>query len=294
MVQPLLLLIGDVGQLAAFLGGLFRLLVHTLDKIVGIYHCPLAGLHLAFGKFHHAVGKVVDLVRPGKSQFLQDELEDLEVVVLLVAHDIHVGIQVVFGKPALGRAQVLGDIDRGTVAAEDELAVQAVAREVAPDGAVGLAEEDTLVQSLLDQFLAQEVRLGLMVHLVEGDAQGGVGLVEAGIHPAVHHGPERPDVGIVLLPLHEHLVGLFQGGGGLLGLVLGHALFHQLLDLGLVHLVEGHVAVAHQVVALDAGGFRGLSLELLLPGQHGLADMDTAVVHDRGLDDLVAAGLEET
>ena len=150
-----------------------------------------------------------------------------------------------------------------------------------------------VVQSLLDQFLAQEVGLGLMVHLVEGDAQGGVGLVETGIDPAVHHGPQGADLRILLLPLDEHLVGLLQGRGGLLGLVLGHPLLHELLDLGLVHLVEGHVAVAHEVVALDAGGFRGLALELLLPGQHGLADVDAAVVDDRGLDDLVAAGLQQ-
>ena len=132
-----------------------------------------------------------------------------------------------------------------------------------------------------------------MVHLVKRDAQGGICLVETGIDPTVHHRPQGADLRILLLPLDEHLVGFLQGRGGFLGLILGHPLLHELLDLSLVQLVEGHIAVAHKVVALDARGFRGLALELLLPCQHGLADVDAAVVDDRGLDDLVAAGFQQ-
>ena len=56
VVQPFLLFLADVRELAAFLGGLLRLLVHALDEVVGIDDGSLAGLHLAFRELHHAVG----------------------------------------------------------------------------------------------------------------------------------------------------------------------------------------------------------------------------------------------
>ena len=58
-------------------------------------------------------------------------------------------------------------------------------------------------------------------------------------------------------------------------------------------LVEGHIEVADKVVALLAGLFGGYALAPLLPCQHGLADMDAAVVYDIGFDHLVAVGLED-
>ena len=72
-------------------------------------------------------------------------------VVLLVSDDIDMGIQAVGGEAALRRAEVLRDIDGSAVAAEDQLAVQSVGRQVAPDGTVGLPLEDALIQALLHQ-----------------------------------------------------------------------------------------------------------------------------------------------
>ena len=67
-------------------------------------------------------------------------------------------------------------------------------------------------------------------------------------------------------------------------------------DLGMLLLQLGvcHVAVAHQMVALDAGALRGGPVEQLLPGVHRLADVHSAVVHQRGLDDLIAGSLQES
>ncbi len=132
---------------------------------------------------------MVDLGSPGEAELSQDELEHLEVVVLLVAHHIDVGIQMVGIETALGGAQVLGDVHGGAVPTKYELAVQPVGREVAPHRTVRVRDKDTFLQALLYQFLAQEVSLRFMVHLVEGDAQGGVGFVKTLVHPAVHHLP---------------------------------------------------------------------------------------------------------
>ena len=84
---------------------------------------------------------------------------------------------------------------------------------------------------------------------------------------------------------------LLDEGSLLLGLLLVHALSHELLYLLAVVLVEGHVVVADKVVTLLAVGFGGLAVAVLLPCQHALADVYAAVVHDVGLHHTVAVGL---
>ena len=79
----------------------------------------------------------------------------------------------------------------------------------------------------------------------------------------------------------------------LLGLLLALALGHELLDLGLVVLVELDVVLAHQVVALHARRGGRLAAAVELPCQHRLADVDATVIDQVGLDDRVAVGLED-
>ena len=84
-------------------------------------------------------------------------------------------------------------------------------------------------------------------------------------------------------------------------LLLCSLFFHALSDvllcefvaLCLVVLVESHVVVADEVVALLARRLRSLAVAPLLPCQHRLADMDTAVVHDVSLNNLVAIGCND-
>ena len=94
-------------------------------------------------------------------------------------------------------------------------------------------------------------------------------------------------------------MGLDDEGGFGFGTVLGcffvHALGDELrLEFGhllAICLVEGYVIVADEVVALLAARGGRFTVAKLLPGQHGLADMDAAVVDDVGLDHAVAVGL---
>ena len=116
----------------------------------------------------------------------------------------------------------------------------------------------------------------LIVGLVEADAEGTVGLVESVEHPSVHLLPKRTHLGIPLLPLHQHLM---------------HIVDH--LGMLLLHLRVGHVAIAHQMISLDAGALRGSPVEELLPRVHALADVHAAVIHQRRFDHLVAASREQ-
>ncbi len=60
----------------------------------------------------------------------------------------------------------------------------------------------------------------------------------------------------------------------------------------LFHLGILDIAVAHQMVSLLARAFRSGSVETFLPSVHTLADMHTAVIDKRSLDDVIAGRLE--
>ena len=88
-------------------------------------------------------------------------------------------------------------------------------------------------------------------------------------------------------------MGLLQGWGLLLGLVLGHSAGNKLVNFLLVDIVECHIAVAYEVVALLAGILRGNTVAFLQPGEHRLADMHSPVIDKGDLHHIVAAGLEK-
>ena len=77
----------------------------------------------------------------------------------------------------------------------------------------------------------------------------------------------------------------------MLGLLLVHALSHKFLDLLAVVLVEGHIIVADEMVALLTRRLWCLTVAIFQPGEHRLTDVDTTVVHDIGLYHLVTVGL---
>ena len=220
-------------------------------------------------------------------------------VVLLVAHYVDHLVDGEVVEAHLGCADVLGHVDAGAVGTEQELLVEALAGEVGPNRVVVLAEEEALGKTFLHLLLAYEIGVRLIVYLVEAYAESLVGLVESGIYPVVHLFPESAHLGVVLLPLHEHLVSLLDERRLLLGLLLSRLLVHALchvLGLKLIHLlavvlVESHVVVADEMVALLAAGLRSLAVAILQPCEHRLADVYASVVDDVGLNHLVAVGL---
>ena len=292
--EPGLLLVAEAVQLAQLLPGLAGLLHHLVHQVVGVHHGALSALHLPAGQVHHAVAQVEELLGPGVPELLQDQEQHLEVVVLLVAHGVHHAGEVRELPEALdGRADVLRHVHRRAVAPQQQLLVQPVAGEVAPHAAIVLAEEDALLQALQHLVPAQLVGVALVVQPVEVDPHAGVGGVEALVHPAVHGLPEIHHLRVAGLPLAEHLLGGQQDRGLLLGLLLGHATGHQLLHLGLEGLVEGHVVLPDQLVALQPAAFRRFAVAEALPGEHALADVDAPVVDHLHLHHLVPGGLQD-
>ena len=284
---------GGVVQLAQFARHLHGGRYHIFNQVVGIHDRSFARLHFSFGQFHHAVGEVEDVVAPCLvAELFQYEFEDLEVVILLVAHHVDEFVEAVVLETAVGRAEVLRHVDRGAVAAQQQLFVQPVGGEVYPHRVVGTAVEDPFAESLFHQLLAQQVGLRFVIGLVEVDAQRGVGFVEAVVHPAVHGLPQGIGFRLFRLPAAQHLLRLAHDGSIALRLFLALALCDELSDLLLVVAVEFHVVFSYQMVALHAARGGRFPTAELLPCQHAFADVDAAVVHEVGLDDPVAARLQ--
>ena len=282
-------------QLATgFLGGVD----HLFHQVVSIDYRTLTALHLAFGQFHHTIGEVYQALAPLKAQTVEQDGQHLEVIVLLVAHHVDHLVDGIVGETLFGRTDVLRHVDRRTVSTEQQLVVEAFAREVGPHGTVFLAVEKTFLQSFEHFLLAFQVCVRFVVYLVEADAHHLVSFVEAGIYPVVHLLPQGTYFRVTSLPLHEHLAGFLHQGRFSFGLSLGfflvHAfgliLGHQLLHFSLEVFVESHVVVTNEVVTLFAARLGRLAVAILQPRQHRLADVDTAVVHDVGFHHTVAVG----
>ncbi len=133
-------------------------------------------------------------------------------IVLLIAHDINHLVDGIVLKAELGCADVLCHVDRGAVAAEQELVIKTLAGEVGPYGAILLAIHLAGGESFEHLVLALEIGLALVVNLVEIHPHALVGLVKTGVDPLVHSLPEGTYFGVFLFPFHEHLAGLFHEG----------------------------------------------------------------------------------
>ena len=170
------------------------------------------------------------------------------------------------------------------------LAVLALAnglRNVHAHGAVLGLEEHALLKPLQNLVLALQVGLALEIELVERNARPVVCDLHAVERPLVHHLPKLSRLLVAGLPLSEHLLRHLLGfrvGG--LGLSL----------LALQIFVEFDVALADEVVALHAKAFRGVAVLLVeeLVGEHGLADVDSAVVDEVHLEDFSSGLLEDS
>ena len=167
--------------------------------------------------------------------------------------------------------------------------VESVGGQVGPHRSVVLAVHLAGGEPFEHLLLAFEVGLALVVDLVEAHSHAAVGLVESVVDPAVHRLPEGAHLGIPGFPFAQHGAGLLHQGRCGFGLLLGHAFLHEVGHFGLEMLVEEHVEVADEMVALLAGLLGGDTVAPLLPGEHRLADVYAAVVDDVGLHHAVAA-----
>ncbi len=157
----------EVVELAELLAHAAGLAHHLVDQVVGIHHGAFAALHLAAGQVHHAVAQVEELIGPGEAELLQDDEQDLEVVVLLVAHRVDE-----LERPGYSSKRLIA-VPMSCVMytlvpsrRSSTFLIKALGGVVHPHGAILLVEH-TLLQALQHIVLAQHVGLALVVVLVE-------------------------------------------------------------------------------------------------------------------------------
>ena len=212
-------------------------------------------------------------------------------VVLFVAHNIYHLVYGVVLVAHLCRTDVLCHIYAGAVGAEQQFLVETFVSQVSPYRVVLMSFEESFLQSFLHLRLTLQVSLAFVVYLVEAYAESFVCLVEAGIYPVVHLLPQSAHLGVVLFPLHQHVVSLLNQRSLLFCLFFVHALAHKFFHFLAVVLVEGYVVVADEVVALLAAALWSLSVAPFLPGEHRLTDVNTSVVNYVCLHHAVAVSL---
>ena len=233
-----------------------------------------------------------EILAPLEAQLVEQDAEHLEVIVLLVAHNIDHLVDGIVLETQFGGTYILRHIDTCAVGTEKELLVETFLGEVCPHTSVFSTIEEAFLEAFLHFLLAFEIGFALVVYLVEADAQSLVGLVETCINPLVHPFPKSPHFRVVLLPFHQHFVGFLDERSLHLCLFLVHTLLlHKLAHFLAIVLIEGHVVITNEMVALLARRFRCFAVSPLQPSQHRLADVDASIVHDIRLNHLISIGL---
>ena len=245
------LILGYAFEFVDFVSRKFlRICNHRGNQVVGIHHSAFPTLHLTVWKFHHSVGEMNEILAPLETQLVEQDAEDLEVIVLFVAHNINHLVDGIVLETQFGSSYVLRHIDTRTVGTEQELFVETFAGEVCPHTSIRTTIEEAFCETFLNLFLALQIRFALVINLVERDAKSLVSLVETCINPFVHLLPKTTNFRVVLLPFHKHFVSFLDERSLLLSLLFVHSLFHKLTNLVAIVLVEGYIVIANQMVTL--------------------------------------------
>ena len=242
-----------VGVFASFVHGATSLFDHTFYQIVCVYHGAFAALHLTVGEFDHAIREVHKALTPFKAETVEEERENLEVIVLFIAHHIDHLVDGIVAETELSSTDVLGHIDRSAVGAEEEFFVQTFFGEISPHRTIFAAIEQTFGETFFYLFLTFEIGVRFVIDFVERHTEGFVGFVKTSIHPFVHLAPKSTHFFVALFPLAEHLASFYHQGYFSFGACFSFFFAYTLSDefrFELSHfcaivLVESYVVVAY-------------------------------------------------
>ena len=130
------------------------------------------------------------VLTPFEPEAVEENGEHLEVVVLLVSDNVYHLVDRIVVEALFGGADVLCHVDRSAVAAQKNLAVEALAGEVGPYGAVGVADKKTFFKTFEHLCLAVEVCARFVINFVEIYAHALVAGIESVVNPLIHACPQ--------------------------------------------------------------------------------------------------------
>ena len=132
---------------------------HLFHQVVCIDNRSFAALHLAFRQFNHAVREMYKAFAEFKTQFIQQDGQYLEMVVLLVSYHIDHFVDRIVIETQFGSSDILCHVDGSSVGTEQQFLVQAVFGQVCPYGTVFTAVENAFVEPF--QHFAFTFQVGL-------------------------------------------------------------------------------------------------------------------------------------
>ena len=223
-----------------------------------------------------------------ETETIQEDRKHFEVVLLLVTYDIDHFINGIVPETQLGSTDILRHIDRCAIRAQKQLFVQTIFSEISPNGTVFAAIELSFRETFFHFGLAFKISVGLVVNLIERDAQTFVCLIKSGIDPTVHFCPQVTHFFVALFPLEKHGLRLFHQWSLAFGGFFVRAVGHHFGYLLAVFFIKTNIVIADEMIAFLAAGFGRFAVAEFLPSKHGFADMYSAIVDDIGLDDFPA------
>ena len=127
------LLFCHIGELPELVACLPCLGYHGCHEVVGVDDSALSRLHLSVGQLDHAVREVDKVFTPLEPELVEEDGENLEVVVLLIADNVYHLVDREVLETQLGGSDILCHVYRCAVRAQQELLVEALGGEVGPD-----------------------------------------------------------------------------------------------------------------------------------------------------------------
>src|SRR5262245_23203743 len=91
----------------------------------------------------------------GNAQLLTNKFQYLEVIVLFIAYHVYAEVAFEFVLFYFGQPNILGNVNGSTIAAANDLFIEAVFGKVNPGAAILFQEEYFLAQAFFNQFFTQ-------------------------------------------------------------------------------------------------------------------------------------------
>ena len=153
----MLFCLGHIVIFAGFIAHLACIGNHRSYQVIGINHRSLSGLHLSVWQFHHAVREVYEVFAPLEAQLVEQDGQNLEVIVLLIAHNVYHFVNGIILETQLSGADILRHIYRSAVRTQQQLLVQALLGQVCPYAVVIATIEEAFLQAFLHLLFSFEI-----------------------------------------------------------------------------------------------------------------------------------------
>src|SRR3989344_178980 len=163
-------------------------------------------------KIDHAIGKMMLFVCPCISQFFQDGKKNLKMMILFGCCYDNGLVKFVIVILLLCKMKVLGDINRSSISAQNNLFAKMmktlvrIVGKINKQGAVRIFFKHSFLDSLFNNFFCEVVEIAFVVVFIKENAEFFIGIFKSAVCPGIHELPQCTNLFVALLPLDQHLL----------------------------------------------------------------------------------------